>query len=496
LARVAHSSHPRMVTIGGTIIKNYHLVVIGAGSGGLVSAVGSAGLGVKVALIEKNKMGGDCLNTGCVPSKAIIRTAKLVHDARTAQRFGLSNLEPDVQLSQVMASVREAREKLARHDSVERMRSLGIDVYQGPFQFTSPHEVTNGTDVLQAKRFVMATGAAPFVPLLEGLESIDYLTSDTVWNLTELPKKLVVLGGGPIGSELAQVFARLGSHVTIVEMGDCVLSREDPEAACLVKDRFEAEGMRVLVNSRASKVISGPQGSILEVIPQQNGNPIHVDFDQLLVAVGRVPHVEGLGLDNAGVAYSKKGIVVDDTLRTTAKHIYACGDVVGPYQFTHTADFQARLIIRNAFFPGRSKINYRVVPWCTFTDPEVARVGLNEKDAQAQGVSYDAYTYDLKDLDRAVCDRENEGFIKVLTKKGKDQILGVTFVGPHGGDLLHELALAMHQNIGLKKLANMIHVYPTLAEASKRLIDTYQRTRLTDTSRKWLKRYLRWRFGR
>jgi len=482
-------------------MKKYHLIVIGAGSGGLVAAAGAAGLGAKVALVEKQKMGGDCLNTGCVPSKAIIRTAKLIYDGKTGSRFGLSDLNPPVDLARIMESVRSAQSKLEPHDSPDRFRGLGVDLHFGTFRFTSPHEITDGTVTLSAKRFVIATGASPFVPPIKGIQEVPILTSDNVWGLTEVPKRLVVLGGGPIGAELTQVFARLGSKVTVVEMLDSLLIREDIEASRFIKERFIKEGVEVLTGHRAVEVYTERSRSIkksgesYELIVKEGEKEKRIPFDQILVAVGRAPNVTGLDLEKAGVKFSKKGIEVDDTLRTSAKHIYACGDVVGPYQFTHTADFQARLILRNALFPGKSKINYRVVPWCTFTDPEVARVGLNEKEAKEKGISYDVYSYQFKDLDRAVCDREDEGFIKVLTEKGSDQILGVTIVGTHADDLLHELALAMHQRIGLKKIASMIHVYPTLTEISKRIADTYQRSRMTPRLKQWLATYFKWRFG-
>ncbi|MBI1909840.1 MAG: mercuric reductase [Deltaproteobacteria bacterium] len=472
-------------------LRKYHLIVIGAGSGGLVSAAGAAGLGVKVALVEKQKMGGDCLNTGCVPSKAIIRTAKLLYDARTGNRFGLSDLNPEINLSQIMKSVRSVQEKLEPHDSPDRFRGLGVALHFGSFRFISPYEITDGTVTLSAKRFVIATGASPFVPPIKGIQEVPILTSDNIWGLTEVPKRLVVLGGGPIGAELTQVFTRLGSKVTVVEMLDSLLIREDVEVSALIKERFEREGIEVLTGHKAVEIKSGES---FELTVQEGQKEKRIPFDKILVAVGRAPNVNNLDLEKAGIKFSKKGIEVDDTLRTSSKHIYACGDVVGPYQFTHTADFQARLILRNALFPGKSKIDYRVVPWCTFTDPEVARVGLNEKEAKEKGLHHDIYSYSFKDLDRAVCDREDEGFIKVLTEKGSDQLLGVTIVGSHAGDLLHELALAMHQRIGLKKVASMIHIYPTLAEISKRIADTYQRSRLSPRTQKWLKRFFQWRF--
>ncbi len=474
--------------------KKYHLIVIGAGSGGLVTAAGAAGLGAKVALIEKNKMGGDCLNTGCVPSKAIIRTAKLAYDARTSHRFGIPDFSPTIEISEVMESVREVQKKLEPHDSPERFASLGVDVYFGNYRFVSPHEISDGKETLKAKRFVIATGAAPFIPPIKGIHEVPFLTSDNVWDLTELPKRLVVLGGGPIGVELVQAFARLGSKVSVVEMLDCLLNREDPEASCLIRDLLQKEGVETLVNTKAEEVRKTSSGYELAVTHATEGKK-SVPFDEILVAVGRAPNVEGLDLEKAGGRYSKKGVEVDRYLRTSTQHMYACGDVVGPYQFTHTADFQARLILRNALFPGKSKIEYRVVPWCTFTDPEVARVGLNEKEAKEKGICCDVYNYSMRELDRAVCDREDVGFVKVLTQKGSDRILGVTLVASHAGDLIHEFVLAMHQRIGLKKIASMIHIYPTLAEVSKRVADSYQRTRLKPSIRLWFQRYFQWRFS-
>jgi pyruvate/2-oxoglutarate dehydrogenase complex dihydrolipoamide dehydrogenase (E3) component len=474
--------------------KHYHLIVIGAGSGGLVAAAGAAGLGAKVALIEKHKMGGDCLNTGCVPSKSIIRAAKLAYDAKTAHRFGIPDWDPQIRLDRVMASVREVQKKIEPHDSVERFTELGVDVHHGSFRFLSPFEVTDGEKTLTAKRFVIATGSSPFVPPLPGLDGVPYLSSENVWNLTELPQRMVVMGGGPIGAELAQVFSRLGSKVAIVDMADCLLVREDPEASCLIRDQFESEGIETFVNCKGKAIKKSGDGYELIVTHLSEGAK-SIPFDRLLVAIGRSPNVTGLDLEKAGVRFSAKGIEVDPYLRTSAPHIYACGDVVGPYQFTHTADFQARLILRNALFPFRSKVNYRVVPWCTFTDPEVARVGLNEKEAREKGIAYDVHSYAMADLDRAVCDREDQGLIKVLTAKGSDRILGATLVGAHAGDLIHEIILAMQQSIGLKKIAGMIHIYPTLAEISKRLADKFQASRLTPRLKKWLKQYFAWRFG-
>lgn len=495
MLRLKEKKHGSILTKSeGKVHKSYHLIVIGAGSGGLVAAAGAAGLGAKVALIEKDKMGGDCLNTGCVPSKAIIRTAKLAHDARTAQRFGLDAMEPSVSLAKVMASVREVQAKLEYMDSVERFEKLGVTVHRGSFAFHSPHEISDGERTLSAKRFVIATGSRPTLPPLPGLDQITPLTSDTVWDLEELPRRLVVLGGGPIGTELAQVFARLGSQVTMIQRSEHILHREDPDIARLVQERFRKEGITIHTSWEAKEVRQDSgQGSIVIQNPQQGEQS--VAFDQLLVALGRTPNVEGLALGKAGVMYSQRGIQVDDYLRSSRKHIYSCGDVIGSYQFTHTADFQARLILRNALFPGQSKLDQRIIPWCTFSEPEVARVGLNETQAKAQNIPHDVYGYELSGLDRAVCDRESEGLIKVITAKGSDRILGVTLAGSHAGDCLHELVLAMKYKIGLKKIASMIHVYPTLAEVSKRAADSYQRSRLSPQFQRLLRRYFQWRFG-
>jgi len=474
--------------------QNYHLIVIGAGSGGLVAAAGAAALGAKVALIEKFKMGGDCLNTGCVPSKSILRAAKLAHDAKTASRFGLGAFRPAVELDRVMASVREVQEKIAPHDSPERFRGLGVTVRFGSYRFLSRHEITDGNEVLSARRFVIATGSSPRVPEIPGLNEVPFLTSDTVWGLTRLPERLLVLGGGPIGVEMAQAFARLGARVSLVEKNPSLLPREDTEVSRLLVKIFRAEGIDVLPSTTLREFRKGAKGFELIASHPIEGE-MTLSFDTLLVAVGRSPHVKGLDLTKAGVDASEEGIPVNEKLQTSSPHIYACGDVTGPYRFTHTADFQARLILRNALFPGSARIDYRTVPWCTFTDPEVARVGLNEREASRSHIPYEVYAYPMDELDRALCDREEKGFIKILVKKGSDRILGVTLVGPHAGEVIHEAVLAMHQGIGLKKIASMIHVYPTLSEIVKRAADAHQASRLTPRLKRWLRRYFSWRFG-
>lgn len=476
------------------MLKDYHFIILGGGSGGLVCAAEAARLQAKAALVEKFKMGGDCLNTGCVPSKAILRSAKLAHDLSNAKRFGLPQTVPTVSLHEILASVRRVQKEIEPHDSVERFESLGVAIYEGSFRFLSPYEISDGTTRLKAKRFVIATGSKPFVPAIPGLDKIPYLTSDHVWDLKELPARLVVLGGGPIGVELAQAFARLGSRVTIVEMLERLLAGEDPEASKLLQEALTEEGVAVLTGHRAMQVDKGKKG--FELTCAEGSVLKKISFDQILVAVGRSPNVEGLALEKANVAYSsKRGIAVDSYLRTSAKHIYACGDVCGPYPFAHMADFQARLILRNAFFPGKVNADYRVVPWSTFTDPEIARVGFTEAEAKENNIPHDIYTCAMKDLDRAVCDREAKGFIKVLTARGKDQILGATLVGTRAGEMIPPFIQAMHLKTGLKKLSSLISIYPTLAEGTKRIVDTYNRSRVTPKFKIWLKRYMRWRFG-
>ena len=362
-------------------MEPYHVIVIGAGSGGLVCAAGGAMLGARVALVEKHKMGGDCLNTGCVPSKSIIRAAKLNYDAKRSEQFGLSLQTSPVNLKSVLDSVRKVIKKIEPHDSVERFRGLGVDVYQSSFHFKSPWEITDGGQILKAKRFVIATGSSPRVPNISGIETIPYLTSENVWDLEELPRRMVVLGGGPIGTELAQTFSRLGSEVTLVQNRDRLLPREDSEVSEALKKIFEREGIRICLGHEARKIRESSGGYEIILIHPEKGSET-VGFDQILIATGRTPNIEGLQLETAGVKFSSQGILVDAYLRTKAKHIFACGDVAGHFLFTHTAAHQARTVLRNALFPGNSKIDYRVVPWSTFTDPEVARVGLNEAEAK------------------------------------------------------------------------------------------------------------------
>jgi len=449
--------------------KDYNILVIGGGSAGLVSAYIGSVLKAKVALIEKHKMGGDCLNTGCVPSKALLRSAKIMSYFRRSRDFGLQSAQVEFEFADVMERVQDVIRKVEPHDSIDRYSKLGVECFTGEARIVSPHEVEINGKTLTTKNIIVATGARPAIPPIGGLDQVVYLTTDTVWNLRELPQKLVVAGGGPIGCELAQCFARLGSEVTVVEMLPELLIREDQEASHLVRKQFSADGIDVRTHSTCREVVV--QDGKNYMLVEKEGKVDWVEFDQLLVAVGRAANAKGFGLEEIGVKLGPRGTVeVDEYLRTTThKNIFACGDVAGPYQFTHTAAHQAWYCAVNALFqPFRKfKADYRVIPWATFTDPEVARVGLNEKEAKEQGVPYEAVTYGIDDLDRAIADSVDHGYVKVLTPPGKDKILGVTIVGHHAADLIAEYVLAMKQGIGLNQILGTIHIYPTLAEANK-----------------------------
>ena len=474
----------------------YNLVVIGAGSAGLVSAYIAAAVKAKVALIEKHKMGGDCLNTGCVPSKALIRSAKMLNYAKRAQDFGFKNTTVDFDFAAVMERVQSVIKKVEPHDSVARYTGLGVDCYEGEAKILSPYEVQVNGKTLTTKNIVVATGARPAVPPIEGLHQVDYLTSDTVWELREKPKRLLVLGGGPIGSELAQTFQRLGSHVTIVERSTGVLSREDDDVSQLVMQSFYNDGISVLANYQAVRFeVNGTSSSLL-CKHQHTGEETAVEFDRVLIALGRRANVSGFGLEELGVRLSDKGMVaVDEFLRTNYPNIYACGDVAGPYQFTHTASHQAWYVAGNALFSPfkKFKANYSVIPWATYTDPEVARVGLSEKEAQRKGVAYELTTYRIDDLDRAIADSEDHGLVKVLTVPGKDKILGVTIVGSHAGDLIAEYVLAMTHGIGLNKILGTIHIYPTMAEANKYVAGNWKKAHKPEQLLQWVQKFHAWR---
>lgn len=474
-----------------------NLVVIGAGAGGLVSAYIAAAVKAKVTLIEKHKMGGDCLNTGCVPSKALIRSAKFLSHVKRAGEFGIAKADADFDFATVMERVQQIIKTVEPHDSVARYTELGVEVIQGTAKIVSPWEVevssADGVRTISTRSIVIAAGARPFVPPIPGVDKVDYLTSDTVWNLRELPKRLLVLGGGPIGCELTQTFARLGSQVTQVEMAPRIMLREDPEVSELVMARFAQEGVDVRVNHTAKEFAVENDENIL--LADFQGQTVRIAFDQVLVAIGRAANLQGYGIEELNIALSpRKTIDTNAFQQTNYPNIYAVGDVAGPYQFTHTAAHQAWYAAVNALF-GSFKMfrtDYSVIPWSTFTDPEVARVGLNEQDAQAQGIAYEVAHYGIDDLDRAIADSEAHGFVKVLTQPGKDKILGVTIVGEHAGDLIAEFVLAMKHGIGLNKILGTIHIYPTLAEANKYAAGVWKRAHAPVGLLQWLGHYHAW----
>ncbi|GAB4360891.1 MAG: bifunctional TVP38/TMEM64 family protein/FAD-dependent oxidoreductase [Gammaproteobacteria bacterium] len=473
-----------------------NIVVIGAGSGGLVAAYIAAAVKAKVTLIEKHRMGGDCLNTGCVPSKALIRSAKFAAQLKRGEEFGFRNVKGEVDFARVMERVHEVIKAVEPHDSVERYTQLGVEVIQGEARIVDPYTVEVNGQRLTTRNIVVATGARPFVPPIPGLEEAGYLTSDNVWELRERPQRLLVLGGGPIGSELTQAFARLGSRVTQVEMGPRIMGREDPEISEAVMAKFRDEGIDVRVNTEAKEVRI--ENGEKYLVAEQNGEEIHLPFDEILVAVGRAANVSGFGLEELGVRLTPRNTVeVNDFLQTSFPNIYAVGDVAGPYQFTHTASHMAWYAAVNALF-GRFKkfrVDYSVIPWATFTDPEVARVGLNESEAKAQGIAYEVTTYGIDDLDRAIADGEAHGLVKVLTVPGKDRILGVTIMGDHAGDLIAEYVMAMKHKIGLNKILGTIHIYPTMAEANKYAAGQWKRTHTPQRLLAWVERLHRWERG-
>ncbi len=473
---------------------DYNIVVIGAGSGGLVASYIAAAVKAKVALIEKQKMGGDCLNTGCVPSKALIRTTKMLSYAERAKDFGLNETTVDFDFGQVMERVQNVIKKVEPHDSVERYEEHGVDCLSGEAWILDPWRVQLGDRIITARNIVVATGAGPFVPPIPGIDQIDYLTSDTLWDIRELPKRLVVLGGGPIGSEMAQAFARLRSEVSQVEMAPQILIREDEEVTTMVTERFKNEGMKVLTGHRAKEFLV--EGDEKVLICDFNGSDVRIPFDQVVVAVGRRANTKGFGLEELGVEIAKNGTIEHDAyLRTNYPNIFVCGDVAGPYQFTHTASHQAWYAAVNALFrPFKQfRADYRVIPWCTFTDPEVARVGINEKEAIALNIPYETTVYGIDDLDRAIADSEDHGFVKVLTVPGKDKILGVTIVGTHAGDLIAEFVLAMKHGLGLNKILGTIHIYPTLGEANKYAAGNWRKNHVPEKLMRFLEKFHAWR---
>lgn len=457
---------------------SYNLVVIGAGSAGLLGAIITASLGGKVAVIEKHMMGGDCLNVGCVPSKAIIRSAKVMGEIMSAHKFGIETNGAQVHFDQVMERIRRVQADISHVDSVHRYTKAGVDVFLGEGRFTGSDTIDIGGAQLKFKKALIATGSRPFHPPIPGLNEAGFLTNETVWNLMEQPKRLAVIGGGPIGCELAQSFQRMGSEVVLFHNAGHVLNREDADAAKIVQQTFLREGVKLVLSSQVKKVTLQDGQKILHYECPEGSYQVAVD--EILVATGRAPNIEGLGLEKVGVeADAKRGIVVNDYMQTTNSQIYAAGDVAMKYKFTHAAAAAAKIVVQNALFYGRKKLSDLHVPWCTYTDPEIAHVGLYAHDAQEQGIAIDTFTFHFDENDRAVADGEEEGFVKVHTKKGTDKILGATIVARQAGDMINEITLAMVAGIGLKTIGEVIHPYPTQAESIARVAGLYTRTRLT-----------------
>ncbi len=470
----------------------YNLVVIGGGSAGLVAAVGAAGLGARVALIERRFLGGDCLNVGCVPSKAVIRSARVAGEIARAPHFGVQAEGVRVDFPQVLARMRRVRAEIGEHDSAHRLVRLGVDVFFGEARFTGAHAVEVDGRTLTFSKALLATGSRPTAPPISGLAETGYLTNETIWNLTELPPRLAVIGAGAVGAELAQAFRRFGSAVTLFDALPKLLGREDEDAAALLRRVFEREGIALALGAE-----------ILQVAPVDNGRQMvyrldgetHVQVvDEILVATGRTPNLEGLNLEAANVAYAEQGVEVDDALRTTNPDIYAAGDVASPYRFTHMADATARMALRNALFPGpKQKLSDLIIPWAIYTDPEVAHVGMYDWEAEKAGVRVQTFTHAFAEIDRSRTDGEIEGFVKIHVKKGGDAIVGATIVGRHAGELISEITVAMHGRLRLRHLATAIHPYPTEAEAIRKVAEAYNRTRLTPPVAKLFKKWFEWR---
>lgn len=470
----------------------YHLVVIGAGTAGLVSAAGAAALGAKVALVERHHLGGDCLNYGCVPSKALLRSARAAADVRNASALGI-DITGDVRVNfaVVMERVRRLRADISVNDSVQRFRDLGVDVFLGQAQFTGPDRVAVGGRQLSFRRAIIATGTRPRIPSIPGLMEAGFLTNESVFALNVLPARLAVIGAGPIGCELAQAFARFGSRVTLISNHPQVLPREDVDASAILGGQLLRDGV-VMSFCEQIQRIEVERGET-RLILGANGQPRGLAVDAILVATGRTPNVEQLGLEPAQVAYdAATGVFVTDRLQTSNARIFAAGDVCSRYKFTHAADAYARIAVQNALFFGRASASALLIPWCTYTDPEIAHVGLSERESQQQGLAIDTFVQEFKHVDRAILDDDTEGFVKILVKKGTDRILGATIVSRHAGDMIGEVTLAMVGKLGLKTLSRTIHPYPTHGEALRKVGDAYQKTRLTPTVRWLFQKWFAW----
>ena len=481
----------------------YHLVAIGAGAAGLVTVAGAAGLGARVAIIERELLGGDCLNVGCVPSKALIAAAKSIADSRKAVAYGVSNNTDHVDFAKIMEEMREKRAEISPADSVERFSNLGVDVFLGSGAFVddSTIKVTRHDgkhSELNFKKAVITTGARAAAPSIKGLEKVDYLTNETLFSLTELPQSMAILGGGPIGCEMAQTFARFGTEVTLMERSDRLLKNDDPQAAEIIRQKLVSDGVNVMLEcqlNQLSKVNSG-----IHIAAAHQNSKLAIVAEKLLIAAGRAPNTKGLGLQNVGVEFDSAGVKVSDHLQTTNPRIFAAGDVCSPQKFTHAADFQARVVIQNALFAigplGKRRASDLLVPWATYTSPEVAHVGLTQALAESKSIAIDTYNVPLDDVDRAIVQGETDGFIKIHTRRGTDKIVGATIVAESAGDLICELTLAMQHHIGLSKIAATIHPYPTIADAIRKAGDQFNRTKLTPLSKRILKFLLRLNVGR
>jgi pyruvate/2-oxoglutarate dehydrogenase complex dihydrolipoamide dehydrogenase (E3) component len=469
----------------------YNLVVIGAGTAGLVSAAGAALLGARVALIERQLMGGDCLNFGCVPSKALIRGARAAYAVREAQEFGVQAQIHEVRFDETMRRLRRVRAEISPHDSAERFRDFGADIYLGAARFLTVNSVEVGGERLQFNRAIIATGARAAVPPVPGLEEVGYLTNETVFSLTNLPKRIVVIGGGPIGCELAQSFSRLGSKVCIIEHHARLLPRDDADAASILKSQFEGEGISLFLGAKIQ--VARSSGLAKTVVVDRGKGDEHIEADEILVAAGRTPNIEGLDLEAARVKYDKKGILVDEHLRTSNPRIYSAGDISSRLQFTHAAEALGRIAIQNALFFCRKRAKELVVPWCTYTDPEVAHVGVSQEDAKSRGLAVETFTLPFSENDRAVVDGETQGFARVHTARQDGTVLGATLVGRHAGESIGELVLAIQRKLKLRDLAGVIHPYPTQAEIIKRVGDLSMRARLKPWMKNALVKFFKWR---
>ena len=472
--------------------EGYNLVVIGAGTAGLVSAAAAAGLGAKVALIERELMGGDCLNFGCVPSKALLRAARAFADAGRAGDYGAA-VAPRVvvNFAAVMERMRRLRAELSEKDSASRFQGLGVDVFIGEGRFSGPDSIEVGGRTLRFSRAVIATGSRIAALAIQGFNETGFLTNENIFSLTALPRRLVVIGGGPLGCELAQAFSRFGSHVTLLEVEPTILPREDTDAARIVKNALMRDGIEIIENCQIRNALATRSEKRIKL--ECAGACREIAFDEMLMAAGRVPTVDGLGLEAAGVDYDQRsGVKVNDHLRTSNRRVFAAGDVCSPYKFTHVADAMARIVIRNALFYGRESFSALTIPWCTYTDPEIAHVGLYEHEARRRGIAVQSFVQPLSEVDRAVLDGEAEGFLKVHVRQGTDRIIGATLVAGHAGEMISELTLAIAGRIGLTTIARTIHPYPTQAEAIRKIADAYNRTRLTPRVNWLLRKWLAW----